>query len=318
MNTQPNLFNLSASDFEIIKSHDICENHNRFERIIKDICLPLVNLDETPSIRLRYIHQIVLYFDSPIGHYMIHTDRECFRRFYDLYKVFDLNRKQYSLEECVIIQEIYCLIHEIQRNNDGIRFNIYKSHSELNRLSEAALDNVLYQYDTFIVQRYTWYLMLASLSHYRYTFQYYLYLNTPIGIYWSVKYPDNYRLVKNGIKKVIDVFRNMPYANLYTYSNQTDVKDDVEIILSDLECLPYRTPENMKKIKYLQSFCKRNNQFFRFRRWIRSREFNEWFYAPNGIGGKMHMRRAVNELNREWNRSSNLISVGNYGYSLDD
>jgi hypothetical protein len=51
---------------------------------------------------------------------------------------------------------------------------------------------------------------------------------------------------------------------------------------------------------------------------IRSQEFNEWFYAPNGIGGKMHMRRAVNELNREWERPSDAITVGRSGYSLDD
>lgn len=140
-----------------------------------------------------------------------------------------------------------------------------------------------------------------------------------MGIYWSVKYPNNYyRFVKIAIKEVIDQFIDTPCEKLYTYSNETNVKDDVATIMHDLGYLPYRTQDNMKKIKYLQSFCKRNNQFFRFRSWIRSREFNEWFYAPNGIGGKMHMRHSVNELNREWERPSNEVTVGGSGFSLDD
>lgn len=49
----------------------------------------------------------------------------------------------------------------------------------------------------------------------------------------------------------------------------------------------------------LQRWCKKNQQYWRFSRWIRSREFNEWFYAPGGIGGRMHIKcvgRVVGEI----------------------
>uniref|UniRef100_A0A6C0ELL1 Uncharacterized protein n=1 Tax=viral metagenome TaxID=1070528 RepID=A0A6C0ELL1_9ZZZZ len=43
---------------------------------------------------------------------------------------------------------------------------------------------------------------------------------------------------------------------------------------------------NMRKLIYLQSFCRNNLRYWRFKRWLRSKEFAEWFYSPNQWGGK--------------------------------
>jgi len=43
-------------------------------------------------------------------------------------------------------------------------------------------------------------------------------------------------------------------------------------------------------------------KYYRFVRFIKSREFNEWFYAPEGIGGKNHkirLEKFVSNLNKE-------------------
>ena len=48
--------------------------------------------------------------------------------------------------------------------------------------------------------------------------------------------------------------------------------------------------QNYIRLKYLQRWVRRHLLYWRFRNWIASREFNEWFYHPYGIGGRMHMR----------------------------
>jgi len=45
-----------------------------------------------------------------------------------------------------------------------------------------------------------------------------------------------------------------------------------------------------KEIKILQKFCKSNQKYWKFKRWIKSKEFAEWFYAPENIGGKIGKR----------------------------
>jgi len=44
---------------------------------------------------------------------------------------------------------------------------------------------------------------------------------------------------------------------------------------------------NVEKLKYLQRFCRNNLRYWIFRRWIKTREFAEWFYSPNQIGGRI-------------------------------
>jgi hypothetical protein len=427
MNTQSNLFNLSATDFKTIRSHNIAEDRNDFDCIILDICLPIIDSivmnceiephtdkvvhhtekyadnwvscvdasynvkfiqvqlysyrnpqgtwlnpcapryvwainrmkeihnerrrvsenyiapevdlfddiddlssdqvsgdgnethryeyavsqykkylkrlhDETRSIRIRYMYQVAVFFDSPIGQYMVHTHHDCYRRFIDRFQDITLNRNKCNEGERKMIDAIDELLSRIEFNNiyrvqwtNGAFTNPAKMTSDEELL--AFLDN----YNDFMMEFYAKYLVSSSRNPYQYTFQFYLFLNTPTGIYWSERYPDNYRLIKNSIREVIDEFIDTPCEKLYTFSNETNVKDDTAIIIRDLECLPYQTQSNMKKIKYLQSFCQRNNQYFRFSHWIHSREFNEWFYAPNGIGGKMHMLHMGNQLDSELN-----------------
>ena len=44
----------------------------------------------------------------------------------------------------------------------------------------------------------------------------------------------------------------------------------------------------MNKVIIIQRRFRQVLKYFRFVRFIKSREFNEWFYAPDGIGGKMN------------------------------
>jgi len=42
------------------------------------------------------------------------------------------------------------------------------------------------------------------------------------------------------------------------------------------------------KLILIQRRIRQVLKYYRFARFIKSREFNEWFYAPEGIGGKMN------------------------------
>ena len=53
----------------------------------------------------------------------------------------------------------------------------------------------------------------------------------------------------------------------------------------------FRYENNIDKIIVLQRFARRNFKYFVFKRWIKSKEFNEWFYHPDNIGGKNAKRR---------------------------
>jgi hypothetical protein len=53
---------------------------------------------------------------------------------------------------------------------------------------------------------------------------------------------------------------------------------------------------NISKLVYLQKFCKRNQKYFIFKRWIESREFAEWIYSPDQIGGKLSKKQISNSL----------------------
>lgn len=46
--------------------------------------------------------------------------------------------------------------------------------------------------------------------------------------------------------------------------------------------------KNISSLIVLQKYIKRLVRYRRFTRFIKSREFNEWFYAPDGIGGRTH------------------------------
>lgn len=52
----------------------------------------------------------------------------------------------------------------------------------------------------------------------------------------------------------------------------------------------------IQKLIILQRISKRIIKRKRFVKYIKTREFNEWFYAPNGIGGKTHKKNMLNYL----------------------
>ena len=54
---------------------------------------------------------------------------------------------------------------------------------------------------------------------------------------------------------------------------------------------------NIQKLITLQHFVKNNIKYWRFSRWIKSREFNEWIYHPDNIGGKMAKREIEKMFN---------------------
>jgi hypothetical protein len=54
---------------------------------------------------------------------------------------------------------------------------------------------------------------------------------------------------------------------------------------------------NIQKLITLQRFVKKNLKYWRFSRWIKSREFNEWIYHPDNIGGKMAKREIEKMFN---------------------
>jgi hypothetical protein len=47
---------------------------------------------------------------------------------------------------------------------------------------------------------------------------------------------------------------------------------------------------NIKKLLVMQSFCKKNFRYFVFSRWVKSQEFQEWFYSPENAGGRKHKK----------------------------
>jgi hypothetical protein len=56
----------------------------------------------------------------------------------------------------------------------------------------------------------------------------------------------------------------------------------------------YGLTKNMYKLIKLQQFIKKYLFYKKFITYINSRGFNEWFYHPNGIGGRSHIKRFYN------------------------
>lgn len=48
--------------------------------------------------------------------------------------------------------------------------------------------------------------------------------------------------------------------------------------------------KNIKKIKKLQNFIRKNKKYWRFKNWVKSKSFMEWFYHPDNFGGYYHMK----------------------------
>jgi hypothetical protein len=54
--------------------------------------------------------------------------------------------------------------------------------------------------------------------------------------------------------------------------------------------------ENIRKLITLQMFCRKNIPYFRFKKWINTREFSEWFYHPDNLGGSKHKKNMMKML----------------------
>jgi len=60
--------------------------------------------------------------------------------------------------------------------------------------------------------------------------------------------------------------------------------------------------ECMNKLIVIQRRIRQVIKYNQFIRFIKSREFNEWFYAPGGIGGKMNkiiLEKFIDNMNKE-------------------
>ncbi len=50
-------------------------------------------------------------------------------------------------------------------------------------------------------------------------------------------------------------------------------------------------PSRAARVTVIQRWARRSRKGRLLSRWIKTRGFNEWFYAPKGIGGSMHIRK---------------------------
>ncbi len=50
-------------------------------------------------------------------------------------------------------------------------------------------------------------------------------------------------------------------------------------------------PSRSARVTVIQRWARRSRKGRLLSRWMKSRGFNEWFYAPSGIGGRQHVRR---------------------------
>ncbi len=49
-------------------------------------------------------------------------------------------------------------------------------------------------------------------------------------------------------------------------------------------------PSRAARVTVIQRWAKRSRKGRLLSRWMKTKGFNEWFYAPSGIGGRMHVR----------------------------
>ena len=59
----------------------------------------------------------------------------------------------------------------------------------------------------------------------------------------------------------------------------------------------------LRKVRNLQRFCRKNFPYFVFKRWIETREFAEWFYSPENLGGRVDRRRFLRTVNKIINKN---------------
>jgi hypothetical protein len=102
--------------------------------------------------------------------------------------------------------------------------------------------------------------------------------------------PSVYELSIDGSTKV----QYIPLQTLrYFTPMNTKRYIETQFILPRIDLLRrfHTVKKNRQLLISLQRWCRKHIIYWRFCRWIKSRDFFVWFYRPSGIGGKMAIRR---------------------------
>jgi hypothetical protein len=258
--------------------------------------------DATRGIRLNYLYEIIRHFDSPIGHFMVNTNRRCFQKYKSRLTEIQNNRNKLDENQLKILKQIETIINKIIKIDniyDITRINLVVSNNTIldyrypDKDDANFIEYELVDYHYFIKDCFIKFRNMTNNDvneQFRYIYQLYLYMNLPLCVYWANRYNIEYEFIRDEIIEKIS-------ANL----DEFDVhqKEIIKNIYNKIRIIPYKTKDNIEKIKVLQSFCRRNYKYFKFNKYIKSKEFNEWFYHPNNIGGKMHMRHSLNLFTKQ-------------------
>ena len=253
-------------------------------KCIDDYKIHLNNLyDATRSIRLNYLYEIIRHFDSPIGHFMIHTNNECFKRY--KHRLFEIqtNKNKLSGNELKILEEIETIINKIINIDniyelsdvcDGQLFdnNTQLDYNYPNKERDYFVNEKLVRFHYFIKHCFIIFRNIITNTDvfdnvnelFRYIFQLYLYMNVPMCVYWANRYNTEYKFIRDEIvERISDNFEKF----------DTHQKDIMINIYYKLLIMTYKT--KIKKNKALKSFAKINNKCIKLNNYMKSKELNE-------------------------------------------
>lgn len=268
------------ADYDLFEHSNEIPFYPEYERFIKkgfEVDETKFKIRETTSMRLEYMREVLNYFDTPIGRYMIERNDNCWKQFE--YRLSEF--VEYDEGTKIILNEMKERIKRItdtRLRNFGVSYTIeyiFKNHTSLNyfykdKNSESFREDVR-EYGDLIKE-------ITDICNKNRDvvdpIDLYYYIVSPLGMYWAELYSKDYVAICEQLLSLME-FRGY---NLEEYRKQ-------------LCLLLYKNKQYEKPIAVLQKFCRKNRSYFRFMMWIRSREFNEWFYHPDGIGGRMHLKR---------------------------
>ncbi len=100
------------------------------------------------------------------------------------------------------------------------------------------------------------------------------------------------------LASIPDTLVNLTYLSCYNNPLFTSIPDTL-VNLIHLHCFDcYWLPRNdpvppsrAARVTVIQCWARRSRKGRLLSRWMKTRGFNEWFYAPSGIGGRQHVRR---------------------------
>jgi len=92
-----------------------------------------------------------------------------------------------------------------------------------------------------------------------------------------------------GITK-IPLLPKLISLSCYACTNLIEISTPPNISFLNRNGCAWLENDNIEKLKRLQRFCRNNLGYWRFRRWIKTKEFAEWFYDPEQWGGRASKR----------------------------